>query len=138
MIERHGLLALSQNSPFALYSASRRRQCFSDWDKVYGIQQVFDFRVGNTIEGTDPSINYDRITLEAQLGALMLRKYPVNSQLHVFTEPVEPGRGWHISLSSHILRFVLSAPLQSFAFAPLCIMEAVDDHVKNRPVAIAK
>lgn len=129
MIERHGLLALSQNSPFALYSASRRRQCFSDWDKVYGIQQVFDFRVGNTIEGTDPSINYDRITLEAQFGALMLRKYPVNSQLHVFTEPVEPGRGWHISLS---------APLQSFAFAPLCIMEAVDDHVKNRPVAIAK
>jgi hypothetical protein len=101
IVEGKGLPDLASSNPMLLYSVAGKRKASKDYDYVYGIQQVFGFRLGNTAEGASQRI-YSRQELQAQLGTEVLKKYPVQSQMHVFQEPVEDRHGWCISLSSRL------------------------------------
>ena len=86
----------------AIYGVANKRSASNDWDYIYGIQQIFGFRLGQSAVGVDPTRNFTRSELEDQLGESLNYEYPVVSQLYVFTEPVEFGKGWHVSLSSAV------------------------------------
>jgi hypothetical protein len=110
MITKRGLSALASQNCIALYQVAGYRRTQEDWDRVYGIQQVFDLRLGasaNPNMGMKTTRNL--LFLENQLGTEILRKHPVLSQMHVFTEPVEEGRGWRIGPSSRIPRLDISS-----------------------------
>lgn len=101
LISNKGFPALNSQNPMILYAAAGKRTAKYDFDYVYGIQQVFGFRLGNSRPGS-PRRNYSRFELQARMGAALIDKCPVQSQMHVFSMPVEDGQGWSISLSSRL------------------------------------
>ncbi|KAL8670777.1 MAG: hypothetical protein Q9168_004699 [Polycauliona sp. 1 TL-2023] len=106
MLNQRGLAALASRSPIALYNVAQYRNTRNDKDRVYGIQQIFRFRLGESAPGChamDPK-TFNRFNLEDQLGAALVENYPVASQLHNFTEPADEGTGWRISSSSIVPR----------------------------------
>ena len=122
MLNRRGLLALATRNPIALYNTAQYRKSSLDWDRVYGIQQVFGFRLGASAPHVSNSRakSFNRFVLEDQLGAAILVKYPVASQLHVFTEPVEEGRGWRVAASSNIPKLEIQRSIWDLTFEDLC------------------
>lgn len=105
-ILNRGMSALAGRNPLALYSISQYRTCSKDWDRVYGIQQVFDIDVRtqprNPESGAPQSPNKSLFHLELALGTRILRKFPIRSQMQVLTEPVEPPNGWRINPHSRM------------------------------------
>lgn len=101
LIGQKGFPALHSNNPMILYAAAGKRTARYDFDYVYGIQQVFGFRLGNSRPGFTQR-TYSRSELQVQMGAALINKYPVQSQMHVFSMPVEDGQGWSMSLSSRL------------------------------------
>ncbi|KAI0454253.1 hypothetical protein F5B21DRAFT_476442 [Xylaria acuta] len=101
IIKEKGYLVLRSQNPMLLYSVAGKRTATKDYDYIYGIQQVFDFRLGNSAEGAIQRV-YNRYELQVQLGEQLLQKYPIESQMHVFGEPVEDQHGWSISMASRI------------------------------------
>ena len=81
MLNRRGLLALATQNPIALYNTAQYRKSSLDWDRVYGIQQVFGFRLGASAPHVSNSRakSFNRFVLEDQLGAASLVKYPIVS-----------------------------------------------------------
>ena len=122
MLNRRGLLALATRNPIALYNTAQYRKSSLDWDRVYGIQQVFGFRLGASAPHVSNSRakSFNRFVLEDQLGAAILVKYPVASQLHVFTEPVEEGRGWRVGASSNVPKLWIQRSIWDLKFKHLC------------------
>ena len=119
MINHRGLSALGTHSPIALLGAASYRKSRNEMDRVYAIQQVFDLRLGTSA----PGANYRGIpllVLENDLGAGILALYPVLSQLHVFTEPVELGRGWRISGMSRVPDLGLTNNIAVIRHTPDC------------------
>ena len=122
MLKQRGILALATRNPIALYNIAQYRRTTSDQDRVYGIQQIFGFRLGTSAPGFSelgPKY-FNRFALEDQLGAAILVKYPVASQLHNFTEPVEKGRGWRISGSSTVPNLDIQCSVWSLEFERRC------------------
>lgn len=122
MILQRGLAALASRSPMALYSVAQYRRTRNDQDRVYGIQQVFGLSLGASVPGksnVDPK-KFNRFVLEDQLGAALVERYPVASQLHVFTEPVEQGRGWRISGSSLVPELDIKSSIWDLRFKQRC------------------
>ena len=121
MLNRRGLLALATRNPIALYNTAQYRKSSLDWDRVYGIQQVFGFRLGASAPhvSNTRAKSFNRFVLEDQLGAAILVKYPVASQLHVFTEPVEEGRGWRVAPSSNIPKLEIQRSIWDLTFEHL-------------------
>ncbi|ROV98343.1 hypothetical protein VMCG_07151 [Cytospora schulzeri] len=101
LVKAKGLAALHSRNPIVLYSTAGKRTAKKDYDYIYAIQQVFGFRLGNSRPG-DAGRVYSRLELQMQLGADLLEKYPVQSQMHIFDEPVEDQMGWCISLASRL------------------------------------
>lgn len=110
MLHVRGILALAARNPILLYNTAQYRRTLEDRDRVYGIQQVFGFRLGTSAPShLKPNGELSRFALEDQLGAAVLHKYPVLGQLHNFTEPVEEGRGWRISGASRIPKLSINS-----------------------------
>lgn len=101
-LHSRGLPALASNNPLAAYCAAGCRQATDQSDFVYGIQQVFHYRLGKTQEGSDTTEKLSRHHLECEFGARIIEDWPVLSQMHVFTAPAQSGTGWHPSLESRI------------------------------------
>jgi hypothetical protein len=102
-IQTRGFAALSTGNPMALYGISQFRKCSDDWDRIFGIEQIFDIRLGRyTTTHTGDRVRSSIFRLEIQLGMEVVRQHPVLSQMHVFTEPVRPGRGWRINPHSRV------------------------------------
>ena len=122
MLNRRGLLALATRNPIALYNTAQYRRSSLDRDRVYGIQQVFGFRLGDSAPHVSKTKAkpVNRFVLEDQLGAAILVKYPVASQLHVFTEPVEEGRGWRVGASSVVPKLEIQRSIWDLTFEHLC------------------
>ena len=119
MLRDRGLVALSSRNPMALYAAASYRKTRNEVDRVYAIQQVFGLRLGSSAPGfVNQPIHL--VMLEFELGARMLENYPVLSQMHVFNEPVEPSRGWKISMSSRIPNPGLKQNLADFQYVSVC------------------
>lgn len=116
-IKASGLAALHSKNPLALYGIAGKRTATRDQDCIYAIQQVFGFRLGNSMPGYAGRV-YSRMELQTQLGAELLRRYPVQSQMHIFDEPVQDQRGWCISSASRLPEQV--SP-QNVTKADLCL-----------------
>ena len=119
MIRERSISALASKNPMALYGAANYRKTRNEMDRVYAIQQVFDLRLGASAPGSEHRKHHP-IKLENQLGAAILETYPIPSQLHIFAEPVELGRGWRISKSSRIPDLGLKSNTALIKYIPDC------------------
>ncbi|KAI1748946.1 hypothetical protein F4782DRAFT_515179 [Xylaria castorea] len=84
-------------NPFRLLVASHKRECWEETDRVRGIMQVFDLRLGESSPNAVPGKKYSLPELEHQLAAELLRKYPVSSQLMVQASSCPPRSAWRVS-----------------------------------------
>ncbi|KAF2252729.1 hypothetical protein BU26DRAFT_501041 [Trematosphaeria pertusa] len=98
-----GLYIMAQ--PMVLYGISRYRRTTYPQDRIYGIQQVFDFRLGRTNPSSDPNRSYTLEELEDELGKKLLETWPSMSQLFVHSMIPSIGRGWHMTNESVIPSF---------------------------------
>lgn len=108
IIERIGVSGFQTHNPLTAFVASGQRTTSREPDRIYGIQQIFGFRLGSSRLG-DSGHTFTREELEAQFGQEVLARYPVMSQLFVARKPVEFGNGWRISPGSEIESGVLDA-----------------------------
>ncbi|KAI3391112.1 hypothetical protein diail_7934, partial [Diaporthe ilicicola] len=102
IVHSRGLPALGSDNPLAAYYAAGKREATAQSDYVYGIQQVFHYRLGQSREGSDATKEFSRVQLEVEFGAKIIEDWPVLSQMHAFTVPPRLGTGWHPSLDSRI------------------------------------
>ncbi|CAD6584685.1 MAG: hypothetical protein ASARMPREDX12_001728 [Alectoria sarmentosa] len=110
-IKRSGLDMLVRTQPLALYAAAQFRQASNTLDRIYGIMQVFGFRLGNAAEDKIKSIEYSLTELEAEFGAALVSQFPILGQLFVHLCPIEAGKGWHVSSKCAIPAFAQSGPV---------------------------
>lgn len=89
--------ALRMGNPLALLKASHQRQCYEITDRVRGIMQVFDLRLGESSPKAVPGKKYSLPELEDQLGAELLRRFPISSQLMVQSRSCQPRKSWRVS-----------------------------------------
>lgn len=101
-ITSSGLAALATTSPMSVYGAAGYRRAEDMNDRIYGIQQIFKFRLGKSSLDADPTPIFSLAELEDQLGQEMLKRYPTMSQLHTYTEPARFGKGWLIDQKSKV------------------------------------
>lgn len=90
-------------TPLQALECAQFRTSESELDRVYGIMQIFgdDFRVGKArvaieTHGAKTSRSFTLLELEDELGALIVQKYTVISQLFQHDEPPVAGRAWRI------------------------------------------
>jgi hypothetical protein len=81
MIDKSGISFYRLAQPMVVYRASRHQRTAYAEDRIYGIQQVFGFRLGPS----DPSAAIDHAypmeELEDQLGKKLVETWPSISQL---------------------------------------------------------
>jgi hypothetical protein len=96
-MEKSGLSIIGDGHPVALLTAAGRRTAIHDEDRIYGIMQIFNYRLGTS---RDPNRSFSAAVLTDELGEALLRDRPAESQLHAFTRPVECGKAWRIGQHS--------------------------------------
>jgi hypothetical protein len=106
LIQRSGLDALSTLNAIATYFAASQRMTKFAEDRIYGIQQVFGFRLGKSALNQSLGQSFSLDELENQLGEEMVKTYPVLSQFHIFTEHVPKERRWRINRCSIVPTWV--------------------------------
>ena len=84
-IQKSGLGLLYSDSPIVLYTGARFRNSTFELDRIYGIMQTFDLRLGTTSEGAENQ-KFTLVELEDQLGAALIKKWPIRSQFHIHTK----------------------------------------------------
>ncbi|KAI0453805.1 hypothetical protein F5B21DRAFT_477933 [Xylaria acuta] len=99
-LEDSGLLAMNFHCPTSLLAVSAFRQVSRREDRVYGIMQVFDLRVGKSRPGADVERDFSLEELEDELGAELNATDPMLGQMHVYASRPIPGKGWRIGPES--------------------------------------
>jgi len=102
LVEERGFKALASFNAMSTYVAALRRMTTEPEDRIYGIQQIFEFRLGKSALDAKPGHNYSLAELEDQLGEALIIRYPILSQFHVFTKQTSPGKRWRMNSSSVI------------------------------------
>ena len=95
LMERSGISAIASKNNFVAYCVSKHRTAKRDEGYVYGIQQIFNFRLGHTHPAALNS-SWTRAELEDQLSKQLVEKYPVLSQMHVLTASAPDGAAWRL------------------------------------------
>ncbi|KAI0190579.1 hypothetical protein F4808DRAFT_401805 [Astrocystis sublimbata] len=131
LLRDSGMQALAEDSALTTYLAAGRRKFTNPPDAIYGIQQIFNARVGITAAGADHRKVWSLEQLEIQLGSHLLYEHPVLSQMHVFTAPATLGSAWLVSRTKSIIppnqRFVLFTKTR-----------AARDHNPDDPVEVSR
>ncbi|KAL2856526.1 heterokaryon incompatibility protein-domain-containing protein [Aspergillus pseudoustus] len=83
----------SAENPFHLLACSAARQTSREEDRVYGIMQVFDLRLGKSAVG-ETRTDFAVQELQYQLEEALLAKYPVASQLVIQPKDCPLGKAW--------------------------------------------
>ncbi|KAL8712187.1 MAG: hypothetical protein Q9220_003621 [cf. Caloplaca sp. 1 TL-2023] len=96
-IDRLGLSA--GDNPAVLYSTAGHRKTTREEDRIYGIMQVFGFRLGKS---ANPGVHYSLPDLEVQFADALNAKSPIWAQLFIHKERPAPGQHWCISQSSYV------------------------------------
>lgn len=109
LADRVGLEAVLMYSPFMALGATKHRETLYDVDRIYAIQQIFGFRLGKTGVDADPGMTFSRDDLQLQLGQQLLSFFPVKSQAHIFTKPMQLGSGWCVNAESTVPQAVVFA-----------------------------
>ncbi|KAF2122732.1 hypothetical protein BDV96DRAFT_561285 [Lophiotrema nucula] len=102
IIQSKGLVALRARNKMALLNASMHRTASIPSDRVYGIQQVFGFRLGKTSINAQAGQEYTLDALEVQLAEEILTNEPILSQTHVFMHPVPVRDRWKMNACSMV------------------------------------
>ncbi len=102
LIDRSGLSYFHQGfnsdrSSMLLYPAAYHRTCSEPLDRIYGIMQVYGFKLGASSE---PGGLFTLAELEDQFGEALNRIAPMTAQTHVHTTPPPLGSAWRPSSSS--------------------------------------
>ncbi|KAI9652999.1 MAG: hypothetical protein M1821_007752 [Bathelium mastoideum] len=100
LIEKSGIVALLIQDAISVYHAAARRKTTNPVDRVYAIQQIFGFRLGNSAPNASTGHNFDLGELEDQLGEQMILQHPVISQEFVHTVIPQYGKAWRIHQST--------------------------------------
>ena len=67
------------------YKAASKPTTTALKDLAYSIQQIFDFRLGNTAVDAELGRQFTLAKLEDELIVALMKKYPLVNQYHVFT-----------------------------------------------------
>jgi len=103
IISERGIRALHYGNELGMYEAALHRQASVPQDRVYGIQQIFGFRLGKSAIPAAPGENFSLRDLENQLGESLMLSRPVLSQLHVFTQVVPENSRWRFHSCSRVI-----------------------------------
>ncbi|KAF2249629.1 hypothetical protein BU26DRAFT_550026 [Trematosphaeria pertusa] len=98
-LRRTGLLGLYYGFPVELLMAAHFRTVSPKrlTDRVYGIMQVFDLKLGKSAPASPLGRDYNLQELEDQLGSALLAQNQDLSQMFVHTRPAAPGQAWRLS-----------------------------------------
>lgn len=92
---RQTILAfMACNNPNIPYSLARYRECKEEEDRIYGVMQVYGFRLGKSVQ---PHINFSLDELNVQFVKTLNETYPVISQMFIHAAVPERGRSWKIT-----------------------------------------
>lgn len=105
-IQKSRLGLLQSDNPSVLYIGARFQNSGFELDRVYGIMQAFDLRLRTSLEGAETQ-KFTLVELEAQLGAALIKKWPIKCQFHVHTKAAAFGRSWRISERSRFPEIAL-------------------------------
>lgn len=96
VIEGSGLLNIgtSMKTPILIYPAAHFRTCQKELDRVYGIMQVYNLRLGSS---QDPQKTFTLNELEDQLAVSLNSISPMAAQLFVHRYPPQPGKAWRVT-----------------------------------------
>lgn len=108
LIEEAGLLVMSTDNALAVYTSANCRTNSREEDRIYGIQQIFGFRLGNSAISQSSTAKYSAAELGREFARTLLRTHPVLSQMHVFAEECPVGSAWMIGSSSIMPRDVVA------------------------------
>lgn len=97
LIDESSLLVVGQGNAMELYACSDKRQPRDELDKIYGIQQVFNFSMGRASS---------LLELEDRFGAYLNELNPLIAQAFVHVEQYQPMRSWRVSPKVHIPIYV--------------------------------
>lgn len=100
MIDLTGLLVCLDQDSMGLLTAAGHRTTRHEEDRVYGIMQVFELQLGNSAPGIDENRAFSLEELNDQLGAALLVKDPILSQMYIYQGKVEPRKGWRLARCS--------------------------------------
>ena len=103
-------------NPSTLYGSARFRECIDPLDRIYGIMQIFGFRLG---AAADPSRSYTLDDLEHQFAIRINTGSPIMGQLFVHTKPVALGKCWRISQNAHIRTALRSLSMMTLNLAKI-------------------
>ena len=104
ILNRSGVFAIASRNPLLLYNATQYRDATDPLDYIYGFQQVFSLQLGNTAPDAAEGKSYTLRELEDQFGDFLLKRYPAESQMHIFSS-AQDGKGWHMNRFSRIPTF---------------------------------
>ena len=104
LIERLGLYHGPWENPILLYGAARHRTTRDPNDRVYGIMQVYGFRLGSSAQ---PGQTFTLANLEYQLARAHNARSALPAQLFVHTRIIEVGDCWRMDSESKLPQVLL-------------------------------
>ncbi|RDW62521.1 hypothetical protein BP5796_10823 [Coleophoma crateriformis] len=117
LINELGIIQIQRHNPFTLLNSASYRKASDDVDRVYGIMQVFGYRLGATRLGMTELERPPEFTLQdlqSELSEKLLNDFPVQSQLKIFTSPPPNGEAWKLSPNSEIPQFARIPSMYTF------------------------
>lgn len=100
LIDSAGLNRLQAGNPLVLLSVSSRRTTTSPSDRIYGIMQVFGFKLGSSAAGHHGG-KYNLRELEDQLSERLTTNMPTLSQMFLHKDQVSEGREIYHIVGTH-------------------------------------
>ena len=104
ILERAGLVALAERDRMALYSCAKARTTTNPLDRIYGIMQIWGYRLGESAQASRPSrtgLEEEPVItvrqLEIELATHLVSDFPIESQLQVQGGLVPGRQAWRIS-----------------------------------------
>jgi hypothetical protein len=100
-----------KGNPLSLLVASHHRtvRLENENDRVYGIMQVYDLQLGKSSPSHQKGTTYTLESLEDQLGAAIIEKYPIASQLIIQSEDCPNNKAWRVNSR-------MTLPTEAFQF----------------------
>lgn len=99
LIERAGFSFFIANNPNVQYSSARHRATKYPLDRIYAIMQVYNLRVG---ESVNPDRTYTLEELQDEFAEALLARSPVLGQMFIHICKPEAGKSWRITQHSNV------------------------------------
>ncbi|KAL2846383.1 hypothetical protein BJY01DRAFT_247286 [Aspergillus pseudoustus] len=108
------------SNPNVQYELVRYRTTTRLEDRIYGITQIYNLRLGQTLE---PSKTFTLNDLKEQFAEALVTHYPTLSQMFIHTGQPQPGLTWRLTEECEVPWMLHSAP----ATPPLCSLTLTEE-----------